>query len=175
MNDAMRAVQVRCYDVRRQVVVGIVSAANDFVFRFVGQNGYYWFEDFFTYDGYIVVVIGEYCRCNLCVVIEVIVFQYIVVVQYARVFFFVFGDIAQYVIAMREVDQRVEVSLRIENVVRANAFNARQNFLFKCGFVFRRNEDAGVIGIYLIGVEEVCYYGDIGGEIEIRIIENDQR
>lgn len=126
------------------------------------------------YDGYIVAVIGEYCWCNLCVVIEVIVFQYIVVVQYVCVFFFVFGDIVQYVIVMWEVDQWVEVSLWIENVVCVNVFNVCQNFLFKCGFVFCWNEDVGVIGIYLIGVEEVCYYGDIGGEIEICIIENDQ-
>ena len=76
---------------------------------------------------------------------------------------------------MREADQRAEVSLRIENVARANALNARQNFLLKCGFAFRRNEDAGAIGTHLTGAEEVCHHGDIGGEIEIRIVENDQR
>ena len=76
---------------------------------------------------------------------------------------------------MREADQRAEVSLRIENVARANALNARQNFLLKCGFAFRRNEDAGAIGTHLTGAEEVRHHGDIGGEIEIRIVENDQR
>lgn len=53
--------------------------------------------------------------------------QYIAAAQYARAFLYAFGDIAQHVIAMREADQRAEVSLRIENVACANALNARQN------------------------------------------------
>ncbi len=71
--------------------------------------------------------------------------------------------------------KRAEVSLRIENVARANALNARQNLLFKCGFAFRRNEDASAVGTHLTGAEEIRHHGDIGGEIEIRIVENDQR
>ncbi len=73
---------------------------------------------------HIVAAIGEHCRCNPCAVIEAIAFQYIAAAQYARAFLFAFGDIAQHVIAMREADQRAEVSLRIENVARANALNA---------------------------------------------------
>ncbi len=76
---------------------------------------------------------------------------------------------------MREADQRAKVILRIENVARANALNARQNLLFKCGFAFRRNEDAGAVGTHLTGAEEVRHHGDISGEIEICIVENDQR
>ena len=175
MNDAMRAVQVRRHDTRRQTVVGIVSAANDFVFRLVGQNGHHRPENLFAHDGHFVAAIGEHGRCNPCAVIEAIAFQYIAAAQYARAFLFAFGDIAQHVIAMREADQRAEVSLRIENVARANALNARQNLLFKCGFAFRRNEDASAVGTHRTGAEEIRHHGDIGGEIEIRIVKNDQR
>lgn len=44
-----------------------------FVFWFEIEDVYYWFEDFFVYDFYVVVVIIEYGWCDVLVVVEMVV------------------------------------------------------------------------------------------------------
>jgi hypothetical protein len=54
-----------------------------------------------------------------------------------RAFLFAFGDVAQHVVAVREADQRAEVGAFIEQIARADAAHALDDFLLKRRLEFR--------------------------------------
>ena len=76
---------------------------------------------------------------------------------------------------MAEAHQRAEVRRGIVQVASANAGDARRNFLFKGGFQAGRNKDARAVGANLSGAVEIGHHGDIGSEIEIGIVKDNQR
>ena len=68
-----------------------------------------------------------------------------------------------------------EVGAFIEEIARADAAHAFSDFLLKRGFELSRNKHAGAVGADLAGAEEVGHHGDVRREIQIRIVENNQR
>ena len=175
MNGAVGAVQVGRDDTRRQTVVGVVGAADRFFLGRVGEDGHHRAEDLLAHDGHLVGTVSEHGRGHPRAVIKTFALQHVAAAQHARAFCFAFGDVAQHVVAVREADQRAKVGAFIEQIARADAAHALNDFLLKRCLNLRGDEHAGAVGAHLAGAEEVRHHGDVGREIEIRIVENNQR
>lgn len=75
---------------------------------------------------------------------------------------------------MGEVDQWVEVGVIGKQIVGVDVGYLFEDFVFEFCFLFCWDKYLGVVGVYLIGVVEVGYYGNIGGEVEVGIIGDNQ-
>lgn len=166
--------QVLGYDVGGEVVFGIVGVVDCFVFVVIDQDVYYWVEDFFVDDGYVVVVIGEYGWCDVGVIVECFIGYVFVVVQQVSFLCFVGFDVVEYVFYVWEVDQWVEVGVFVLWVVEMDVLYVFQYFGFEVSLLGMVDEYLGVVGVDLVGVEEVGYDGDVGGVVEVCVGEDDQ-
>ncbi len=76
---------------------------------------------------------------------------------------------------MREADQRAKVGVVGKQIAGADAGHPLEDLVLEFRLLFRGDEHPGAVGAHLSGAEKVGHHGDVGGEIEIRIVENNQR
>ncbi len=76
---------------------------------------------------------------------------------------------------MREAHQRAEVDVVVLGVADADAFDALKDFRFEGSFQGARHEHASTVGADLTRAVEVGHHRDVGGAIQIGVVENDQR
>ena len=65
VDDPVRASQVAGHHAGRQAVVGVVGAADHFLFAVVDQDAHHRAEDLFANDGHLIRAVGEYGRGDI--------------------------------------------------------------------------------------------------------------
>ncbi len=175
MNNAVRAVEILSDQTGRQAILRRVGAAHHFLFVLVSQNRHHRPEDLFAHDGHLIATVGKDGGFDPGAVVEVRALHALAAAQQARAFRNAALDVAHNVIAMAEAHQRTKICLWIVQVASADAHDARQDFLFKRRLKAGRYKDARAVGADLAGAVKIGHHGDIGGQIEIGIVENNQR
>ncbi|STV54582.1 Uncharacterised protein [Klebsiella pneumoniae subsp. ozaenae] len=108
-------------------------------------------------------------------VIETVAFQRLAAAQQARAFAFAALDIAQNVVAMGEADQRAEVGVVGKQIAGADAGHPLEDLVLEFRLPFRRDKHPGAVGAHLAGAVKVGHHGNIGGEVEVGIVGDNQR
>ncbi|SVK51774.1 Uncharacterised protein [Acinetobacter baumannii] len=171
----MRAGQIVGHHARGQAEGGVVGAAHHFLFVLVAKDAHHRPEDLLAHDFHIVTAVAEHRRRHISALAEFAMGDAFAAAQQARAAVFAALDKAQHRFHVREADQRPEVGLRIGRVTDANALYALEDFRLKLRLQRRRHEDAGAVGAHLAGTVEVGHHGDIGGAIQIGVVEDNQR
>ncbi|MNF77113.1 hypothetical protein D3C84_592510 [compost metagenome] len=171
----MRTGQVAGHHAGGEAVVAVVGPADHFLFAVVDQDAHHRAEDFLTDDAHGVAAVGEHGRRHVGALGVVAVADPLAADQQARALAAALGDVAEHAFHMGEADQRAEVGGLNLRVAQADAFDPIEHLALETRLQHARHEHPGAVGADLAGAVEVGHDRDVGGAVEVGVLEDDQR
>ena len=170
----MRAVQITGHHAGSQAVVGVVGAADHFLFAVVDEDAHHRAEDFLAHDGHGIRAIGEHGGGDVGALGIVAITDARAADQQACTLAAALLDVAEHAVHMRVAHQRAKVGGVIQRIAEADALDALQHLGLEARLQHAWHEHAGAVGAHLAGAVEVGHHRDVGGAVEVGVFEHDQ-